>query len=178
MKNEYELYLENKYNPKPKTQPRPKRFKTLLILSIVMIVTVGVVGATAYNTVYSYTTNTKFTTVDVQNRLFKIFNEDRSQYGVSPVTFDAELSNRSYYRAMDVRDYGVTVDKSYLHENIFVVSSEAFSRSYYHSTSQYVDLWRNTDRRFNMNELDRDNQRVGIGVTEGDGMYYIVVRWE
>jgi hypothetical protein len=173
MKNEYEIYLENRYKPK-----KIRRFKTALIISLIMIIAVGTVGATMYQQVYGYVTDTRFTPSEVQNRLFKIFNEDRSQFGVSPVTFDAELSNRSYYRAMDVRDYGVSEDPSYLHEDIFAVSQEAFSRSYYNSPGQYVDLWRNTDRRFNYNELDRDNSRVGIGVVEGDGLYYIVVRWE
>ena len=173
MKNEYELYLENRHKPK-----KTVGFKTIVIISLIMIVAVSTVGATVYQQASSNTNSKMYTPEMAQGKLYKLFCDDRSDYGVSPAVFDSELSNRSYYRAMDVRDYGVGEDPSYLHEDIFIVNQEAFGRSYYSSPGQFVDRWRNEDRRFFLNELDRDNTRVGIGVAEGNGNFYIVVRWE
>lgn len=179
MKNEYELYLENRNNPK-----KINALKTAVIMSVMMIIAVGSVGAimvntdNAYEWVYGYTTTTSFTTDTVQTRLLTIFNEDRSTYGVSPATLNYDLSNRSYYRAIDVRDYGVGEDPYYSRESIFIVNKEDFGRSYYNSPGQFVDVWRNIVPRFRTNELNQGYKNVGIGVAEGFGNYYIVVRWE
>jgi hypothetical protein len=150
--------------------------KSLILIALIFIVVIGTASANMYQ-VYGYV-STIFTPQTVQSRLLSAFNEDRSIYGVYHVVLDPELSNRSYYRAMDIRDYNLEKDATYLREDIFIVSKEEFSRSYYNSPGIFVDTWRNTDKRFRLNELNRDNGRVGIGVAEGNNNFYIVVRWE
>jgi len=150
--------------------------KSLILIALIFIVAIGTVSANMYQ-VYGYV-STIFTPQTVQSRLLSAFNEDRSVYGVYHVVLDPELSNRSYYRAMDIRDYNLEEDVTYLREDIFIVSKEEFSRSYYNSPGMFVDTWRNTDKRFRLNELNRDNGRVGIGVAEGNDKFYIVIRWE
>ncbi len=88
------------------------------------------------------------------------------------------IPKNCYNCAMDVRDHNIGEDKSYTREDIFIVSQAEFGRSYYHSPEQVVDEWKNTNLRFKTNELNRDYTKVGIGVVEGKGNFYVVVRWE
>jgi uncharacterized protein YkwD len=176
---------------RPQIYPRTKKpdkqtscvskigIKLMIIPFVVLVVLAIGVNAQSIWTVYEYrTTGHAFTTDEAQARLLKLFNEDRNTYAVNPVLLDHESSNRSYYRAMDVRDYQMGEDKSYTRESIFVVSQSEFGRSYYHSPEAIVDTWRNTNPRFRLNELNRDYTTVGIGVAEGNGNFYIVIRWE
>jgi uncharacterized protein YkwD len=163
----------------PIRKPRTSHRMAVVAIAVILIVlTVGVNAETIWANYEFRTTGHAYTPEEAQHRLLSVFNEDRNLYAVGTVRLDTELGNRSYYRAMDVRDYNVGEDVGYTREDIFVVSEAEFGRSYYHSPEAIVDTWRNTDHRFRMNELNRDYTNVGIGVSEGNGNFYIVVRWE
>lgn len=118
----------------------------------------------------------------VEEKVYRLVNEDRATYGVSPIMWNGKLSNLAYSRAVEVANADLMNEripymKGYTREDIFIVSVDDFERRYYYSPQFTMDKWRNTNYQFRLNELNRDNVYVGIGVAKSLNNYYVVFEW-
>ena len=161
--------------------------KAFVVISVLVILSVSALAASTLET----TLNATYIPHGVEQKLFALIIEDRATYGVATgLTWDGKLAIDAYVRAVDVmrsRNMGTgfasndsIIDirsKPFMRENIAIVNREEFERSYYHSPEYFMDQWRNGDKWFRLNELNRDHIYIGIGVAADDDNYYIVARW-
>lgn len=161
--------------------------KAFIIISALILLSVSVLAGN----IFESNINETYTPHGVEQKLFALILEDRATYNVAGgLMWDGKLATDAYSRAVDVmrsRNLGTgfasndsVIDirsKPFMRENIAIVSREEFERSYYHSPEYFMDQWRNGDKWFRLNELNRIHAYIGIGVAADDENYYIVARW-
>lgn len=166
---------------------RDSGIKAFVVIAVLVILGVSALAASNLE----ITLNETYVPHGVEQKLFALITEDRATYGVEGgLIWDGKLAIDAYVRAVDVmrsRNMGTgfasndsIIDirsKPFMRENIAIVSREEFERSYYHSPEYFMDQWRNGDKWFRLNELNRIHTYIGIGVAADDRNYYIVARW-
>ncbi len=113
---------------------------------------------------------------NVQDQMFTLINNDRHLFNVPPAQLDGELT-------LDSIEISKNMPISYISKpwdrfDYFVVKKSDWSRRYYFSPQYEFDRWTNTDLNFRNDVLNRDYNRVGVGVSEDSTNYYIVIRWK
>jgi hypothetical protein len=153
------------------------KYYLAIILGVMMICLFAAATVPEISSVFA-----KYTSYGVESKLFYMLNDDRMIYDVHPVMWDGKMANIAYSRAVEVANADtlfkpIPTTQGYLHEDIFIVPVNDFDKNFYYSPQTMMDIWRNGNNKFRLNELNRDNLYVGIGVVKTNGNYYVVIEW-
>jgi len=154
-----------------------KRVKIILGIAVIVIF-VGIALVTAIPpTLFE---NSPKNTPDcdlVADKVFSLINDDRHLFNVPSAQFDYPLASDSVSISSSYLPY-IYVSKPWDRFDYFVVEKSEWTRRYYYSPQTFFDTWTNTDMNFRNNVRNRDYNRVGVGVTEDNRNYYIVILWK
>lgn len=155
--------------------------KLIMWVIVACIFAIAIVNATGASAEFMVPGKVYNDTTGKEPDIFEMVNEDRSIYGIGNIGWNWNLSNNAlrlaHTYAENNNDYSSEERyfTDYYNVHVAIVKKQYMDEHMYHSIRNVVSNWKNSDRSFAFDELNRDNKYIGVGITECNGYYYMVM---
>jgi hypothetical protein len=145
--------------------------------AIILIISCCLVTACIANAQQYQMTDTSYNDVNMAHAIFDAMNENRIMHNVAPLRWNNNLECAAYNQSLSYASYQViAMSLPYDREDYMIVQSWELTNRISYPMFQ-VDKLSNTDRNFQLDQLNPDYHSAGVAAVTTNGMYYVVIKF-